>query len=167
MRTGPAMLACVPLALALAGCGRDPEGQGGNNFTSAATVQEAPDENLLQDPQNHVVPIDAPAATAVADFPAPFLGRWGMGANDCDPKRDDAKGLMVVEPRLLRFYKSRAKLISAKATHPDTLDARLSFSGEGQEWTADQTLTLLDGGKTLVKAEGKAGATERYERCPA
>lgn len=169
MRTGPAMLACAPLALALmvAGCGRDPEEEGGNNSTGATTVQQTPDENLLQDPQNHAVPIDAPATENVANIPQAFQGRWGMVANDCDPARDDAKGLMVVEPNMLRFYESRATLVSAEAKGAEALNVRLSVSGEGQQWTADQTLTLLDDGRTLVRTEGKAGATQRYERCPA
>lgn len=167
MRIGPAVLAVASL-LALTGCGRDPEGSGeGNNSTVAATVPEATDENLMQDPQNHAVPIDAPSPAAVQQIPTAFRGRWGMTANDCDPSRDDAKGLMVVEPTTLRFYESRATLASATAPGGDRLSMRLSFTGEGQSWTADQSFTLLDEGRTLVRTENGPAATLRYERCPA
>ena len=172
MRIRPVALASIAL-LAVAGCGRDPEGEGeGNNSSSAATVQEPVNEALMNDPQNGVVPLGnssvdpSPGATATR-FPAAFQGRWGMVPNDCDPSRDDAKGLMVVEPAIVRFYESRATLASVRATGKDGLAVRLSFTGEGQSWTSDQRFTLLADGKTLAVEETRPDNSLRYSRCPA
>jgi hypothetical protein len=172
MRIGTAALAAPMVALALltlGGCGRDPEGEGDGNNSSGITVQEPVNETLLDDPQNGVVPLGRPSPAASAppkSFPASFQGRWGLGPNDCDPSRDDAKGLMVVEPTMLRFYESRATLASAQAARAEKLTARLSFTGEGQSWTSEQRFTLLNGGKALVREEGGAASPLRYARCP-
>lgn len=153
-------------ALVLAGCG-DKEGGGNNSTEAATTASTSVDENLYQDQQNRAVPIAVPSARPAGAIPASFRGRWALTAADCDPSRADNKGLMVVEPTLLRFYESRAAVVRATETGGDRLTLRLSFSGEGQQWTADQTLTLLDEGRTLVRDEPSPPTSLRYARCPA
>jgi hypothetical protein len=160
-----------PLALAACNSG----GEAGNNQQGdeSAVVEEAP-SNLQDDPGNSVVPIGnaasaLPAATPVASVPAAFQGRWGMVPNDCDPARDDNKGLMTVTADRLRFYESRATISDARQAGT-TLTAKLSFSGEGQTWEQQGRLVLQDDGKTLVRdgtGEGMEGGPFRYSRCPA
>lgn len=155
--------------LLLAGCGKESgdEGGGNNSTEAATTVSEAVDENLYEDQSNRAVPVTLPSPVSATAFPTAFQGRWALTAADCDSGRADAKGLMVVEPAVLRFYESRATLAAATVDGGDRLKARLSFSGEGQQWTADQTLTLLDGGRTLVRDEPSPPTSLRYARCPA
>jgi hypothetical protein len=47
----------------LTGCGGKGDDSSGNDSTAVpATVPEATDENLIQDPQNRAVPLNPPAA---------------------------------------------------------------------------------------------------------
>jgi hypothetical protein len=90
-----------------------------------------------------------------------------MTANDCVPNRGDAKGLMIVAADALAFYESRGVVEKAAETRPGTLTLDLAFTGEGQEWNRRETLTLLDGGRTLVREEQKPAGSFRYTKCPA
>ena len=101
------------------------------------------------------------------ELPASFVGRWGMVANDCDPARDDAKGLMEITPGLLRFYESRGTVKAVTIASPDKVKADIGFEGEGQTWQSALTLTIVDGGKALVREEADLPQPWRYERCPA
>ncbi len=159
--------------LALAACGSSDEAANNAQAQDGAGVEAAP-AALQDDPGNAVVPIGntvsaLPAAVAVAAVPAAFRGRWGMVPNDCDPARADNKGLMTVTADTLRFYESRATVADAKQAGT-TLNATLSFSGEGQTWRQDGRLVLLDDGRTLVRdgtGEGMEGGPFRYSKCPA
>lgn len=167
---------------ALAACSG---GESANNESSggSAAVEPTPG-NLTIDPQNTLVPLDTPGNTAiqspvplptansspVAAIPATFQGRWGMVPNDCDPKRDDAKGLMTIAGNKLSFYESRGTATGIRQTQPTQITFDLSMSGEGQTWSEPTTLTLLDDGKTLVsetKGPADRAGTNRYSRCPA
>ncbi|MGY4397055.1 hypothetical protein ACVWZA_002246 [Sphingomonas sp. UYAg733] len=116
---------------------------------------------------------DVPSAmptpvTKIANaFPAAYQGRWGMNANDCDPKRDDNKGLLTVSADALKFYESRARIASLKAISPTQLMADLAFSGEGQTWNSKTAFELADGGKTLLRTEEEPASSYRYIKCPA
>ncbi|OYW44045.1 MAG: hypothetical protein B7Z08_04060 [Sphingomonadales bacterium 32-68-7] len=102
-------------------------------------------------------------------IPAAMLGRWGLVAADCEPGRDDAKGLMTVEAAHLRFYESIGTLdddideLSATRIRAD-----FDFTGEGMTWDREMTLELQDGGRTLVRQEygddAMAGPL-RYSKC--
>ncbi|GAA0669840.1 hypothetical protein FHT00_000513 [Sphingomonas insulae] len=169
-------------ALALAACSG---GESANNESSggSAAVEPTPG-NLTIDPQNTLVPLDPPGNAAVdspvplptaspspvAAIPAAFAGRWGMGVNDCDPTRDDAKGLMTIAGSKLAFYESRGTATNIRQTQPTQITFDLPMSGEGQTWSEPTTLTLLDGGKTLVsetRGPPDRAGTNRYSRCPA
>jgi hypothetical protein len=113
-------------------------------------------------------PVVAPAeaVTEPATLPVALRGRWGIGAADCDPARDDNKGLMVVEPRRLTFYESRATVTSVRVDG-DAVIAALAFTGEGQEWTTETRFAPGGNGDTLVRTDkGWENGVFRYQRCP-
>lgn len=168
----------IAAALFLVACGGGSGGEEGDNSSEqtvgAAPIEQTP-ENLMDDPNNEVVPLtpeaNAPVpkadfpSTPVAAIPADFRGRWGMVPNDCIPARPDAKGLVTVTGDTLSFYESRARASDVVRIAPAKITADLAYTGEGQSWRREATLTLLDDGKTLVRDEGQAGAF-RYSRCP-
>lgn len=176
----------VAAALLLAACGSSGD-QGDNRSeeeTTAAPIEQTP-ANLYADPNNTVVPLDPPgnaaapaasptaSASPIAAIPAPFRGRWGIGMADCDPARDDTKGLMTVGADTLRFWEARATLADARMEGASTLVANLSFTGEGQNWREATRMVLQDDGRTLIRDSagdgqgGGQGGTTRYTRCPA
>jgi hypothetical protein len=152
-------------ALAVAGC----------NDTSAPAPAPSTDAAAVPEPAPATPPpraspaptsADTPAATQI---PAAVQGRWGLVANDCDPARDDAKGLLTVGPDTLRFYESRATLGPIKEVDATRIRATFAFTGEGMTWTRDIVLDAQDGGKTLIRREYGADAAPsplRYMRCP-
>jgi hypothetical protein len=143
-------------------------GAGGDNESQAATtVQEPMNEALYQDQQNTVVPITTPSPHAANALPASFTGKWALVEGDCDPSRGDNKGLMTVEPAKVSFYESRGTIASLQQVGPTQIDLRLSMNGEGQVWSSDETLTLVDEGRTLVRDTKSPTSSERYQRCPA
>lgn len=161
--------AVIIAALLLAACSGG-EGGGDNEDQPAAQVVERTPDNLQDDPNNSVVPLapppaPSPTASPVAALPEAFQGRWGMVANDCEPGRADAKGLMTVSADLLRFYESRGRVERARAPRPGTVELDLAFTGEGQAWNRTETLTLTDGGRTLVREEREPAGSYRYTRC--
>lgn len=106
---------------------------------------------------------------AVGEIPAELRGRWGMGPEDCEPGRDDAKGLMTVERATLDFYESRAKLGTIHSADARTLDADFNYSGEGETWTL-RVMLALDSDGALTQFELGDGASPEplhYQRCPA
>jgi hypothetical protein len=163
----------TPFCLLLAACGGG-QGSTGSNSSSgesegsagATQVVEPTDANLQDDPQNGVVPLDAPqpAATA-ASIPAAFQGRWALVPNDCDEARGDNKGLMTVGADRLRFYESRATPGAIRMAGPGRLQTTLSFVGEGQSWSHPTTLTVQEDGRVLVREEEGSDAL-RYTKCP-
>ncbi|MEH3158631.1 MAG: hypothetical protein PGN08_06600 [Sphingomonas taxi] len=175
MRT--TLILAATLTLAACSGGGAMENQSGGS----AAVEPTPD-NLSDDPQNTVVPLEAPgnsqapvplptaSPSPIAALPAGFQGRWGMVPNDCDPARADNKGLLTIAGNRLSFYESRGDAATITRTQPTQVAFTLPMSGEGMTWSEPTTLTLLDGGKTLVReAKGspdRAGAF-RYSRCPA
>lgn len=108
-----------------------------------------------------------PAASPTRPPPIPpaFQDRWGLIVADCDPTRDDAKGLMTITSDALRFYESRAQLSKIIGSWPEKLEAEFAFTGEGQSWTKTETLALVGSSKTLIRTED--GKDLRYTRCPA
>ncbi len=173
--------AVVMPAMLLAACSG---GETTNNESGGSAAVEPTPGNLSIDPQNTLVPLDPPGNAAVdspapvptaspspiAAMPAAFTGRWGMVANDCDPKRADNKGLLTIAGNRLSFYESRGEAAKLRQTQPTQVAFDLPMSGEGMTWSEPTTLTLLDDGKTLVrKAKGSPDRTGsfRYSRCPA
>ncbi|MEG3087126.1 hypothetical protein [Sphingomonas sp. PB4P5] len=127
--------------------------------TDIATASPAP----APTPTPSATPIKA--AVAARAFPVAFRGRWGMNANDCDPKRDDNKGLITVSADAIKFYESRATIAKLSVSSPTRIAADLSFSGEGQTWQSRTVFDLSDGGKTLARAEEEPSVSYVYAKC--
>lgn len=162
MRLPPVLI--LPVALVACSQAEEAPVQSEVAATSAADAAVLePGEQSLADPAPGSV--TAPAAELI---PAAMRGRWGMTANDCDPARSDAKGLMIVGADSLEFYESHATLNGVIAGGADTVRARFSYVGEGMEWETEETLNLQRGNEVLVRrSAGQDGAFGpfEYRRC--
>ncbi|TPG38624.1 hypothetical protein EAH79_16020 [Sphingomonas koreensis] len=156
-RTTPVLIT----VLLLAGC----HGQSKDQKVSAEI-----DNTVAADGPNAVapgLPLSTPTRAAVAaeTLPTAFVGRWGLTPGDCDFSRSDAKGLLIVEPRSLRFYESTASIAALDKASPDDVTARLDFKGEGQTWQTTTRLALDAAGTALVRTEQSPPHIYRYSRC--
>lgn len=150
------------LALALAACQQnDPnniaidEGNTANGDIETLPPDEGNDETAQADEANAA----DPAATAA--IPAQYRGRWGMVANDCDPARDDAKGLIEIGDTTVKFYEAVATLKEQRPAIATSFAGQFGFTGEGQTWQKVMTFTRT--GDTLKRAEEEGTFT--YKRC--
>lgn len=145
-------------AFALAACSAEPANEAAGTMPdrdAAATPVTAATQALVEE-------------TPVASIPPAVRGRWGLVPADCTSTRGDAKGLLIVEADKLRFYESVGALGEASESGENAIRATFSFTGEGMEWTRDQTLEVRDGGKTLIRREhGPEAAPEpfKYAKC--
>lgn len=155
----------IPL-LALAACKAAPE-TNATQDAEAANQADAPVKDVETLPPDETMPPPANENESAAPktIPAAFLGRWGMVPNDCDPTRDDAKGLVEIGADSMKFYESRAKLSKVTGAWPEKIEAEFAYTGEGQSWTKKETLALTGSSNTLTRTED--GASFTYKRCPA
>jgi hypothetical protein len=166
------MISCPPrralflaAALALVGC-RDKEPNSGSAETNLAGQTGPPR------PATGARSIAGPASATTqlaAAIPNVIQGRWGLVPADCTSRRGDAKGLLTISDKELRFYESRAKLGRIAVSSPTRIDADFAFSGEGMTWARRMTLDAQDDGRTLVRREYGEDASPgalRYARCP-
>lgn len=163
-----AMIGTV-LALPLAACGGG-SGAAGNNSQQAATAQAEPAAALTEDPDNELVPVTLPSPVTVKAIPAAFQGRWGMVANDCDPKRADNKGLLTIAGDRLSVYESRGVATGIRSEGDMRVLFDLPMSGEGMSWTEATILTLKGDGRALIRevtAPADRVGSFRYQKCPA
>jgi hypothetical protein len=111
----------------------------------------------------------APGPSPVANaIPTAIQGRWGLTAVDCEPGRDDAKGLLTVTADTLEFYESVGTLDDIKEIGETLIRAEFDFVGEGQEWQRDITLDAREGGTVLIRREDGVDAAPgdfRYTKC--
>ena len=87
---------------------------------------------------------------------------------DCDPSRDDAKGLVTIDATTLEFYESVATLKAVEESTATRLRGSFEFMGEGMTWQLDMVLDLQDGGATLIRREfgdDAAPVPSRYAKC--
>ena len=70
--------------------------------TDQAAAPDAPEIAAPAPPETSTVS-PSPAASTI---PAVIQGRWGLVAADCEPGRDDAKGLLTISANELDFYES-------------------------------------------------------------
>lgn len=116
-------------------------------------------------------PTPTPSATATpvaTEIPAAIRGRWGQVPADCDPSRDDAKGLITVTATKLEFYESVATLGAIEDASPTRIRAAFDFEGEGMTWQLNMVLDVQDGGATLIRREfgdDAAPGPFRYAKC--
>jgi hypothetical protein len=129
-----------------------------------AEAEPEPEPEPQAEPSADPSPEASAGPEDAASIPRRFRGRWGLVPADCDPRRDDNKGLMQVTAQKLSFYESRAIPSAVKRAGPDTIAVSLAFSGEGQTWTEAARFTLRQNGRILVRAGGEGGPL-RYTRC--
>ena len=153
----------------ICGCSRDQDAGAVGPSEAAMATSAAPDavEAAIEAAETAPAGSDAAGADQAAIPPA-IRGRWGLVPADCTSTRGDAKGLLVIGPDSMRFYEATATLGSVSAVGADRLRAEFAYTGEGQQWTREQSLTVADAGKTLTRREFGQGAMPqlRYTRCP-
>ena len=154
----------LPALVVLAACD--------NGTQSADTTAEdaAVDGDLAEN--SSVAPAPGPTADAgtpaPTEIPAAIRGRWGMVTADCDPARDDAKGLLTITGNKLEFYESVGTLDTIMEASPTRIRAAFDFEGEGMTWEREAVLDVQDNGATLIRreyGEDAAPGPFRYAKC--
>ena len=102
-----------------------------------------------------------PGTPEASMIPGQYRGRWGMVAADCEPGRSDAKGLITIGEKTIRFYESTATLKEQRPAIATSFAGLFAFTGEGQSWQKVMTFTRT--GDTLKRAEEEGTFT--YKRC--
>ena len=77
------------------------------------------------------------------------------------PPRGDAKGLVTIADKTIRFYEAVATLKEKRDAPAASWSGLFGFTGEGQTWEKVQTLTRT--GNTLKRTESEGTFT--YTRC--
>lgn len=159
-----ALIAMSSAALALGACSQEPEAP-----SAMETSEPAVEETAEAAPEPVASDIDRPVELVAQDaVPDAMHGRWGLVALDCTSTLGDAKGLMTVGPRDIKFYESVAKIGMVNGATRNHIRAAFTFSGEGQTWTQDVVLDLREDGKTLVRRDYGPDAVPgplEYTRC--
>ena len=102
-----------------------------------------------------------PGTSEASLIPSQYRGRWGMVAADCEPGRSDAKGLLTIGDKSLRFYESVGTLKEQRPAIATSFSGLFAFTGEGQSW--NKVITFTRTGDTLKRAEEQGTFT--YKRC--
>ena len=127
---------------------RDPDQVGGMPLPPG-TQPGHPNQPIYEEKENALIP-------------SQYRGRWGMNANDCDPKQADAaKGLITIDGSTIRFYEARATLKEQRPAIATSFSGLFAFSGEGMTWEKVETLTRTG---DMLKRADKDG-TYNYKRC--
>jgi hypothetical protein len=170
----PALLA-LATALSLAACSQEPaepapEASAPSTF-APPSVPSVEVEPTPADSEAAAAPTPSPSpreTTAATEIPKSIRGRWGLVPADCTSKLGDAKGLLTVSAKQLKFYESVAKLGKVQEAEESRVRATFNYSGEGQAWTQDVVLDVQDGGKTLIRRDYGRDALPgplKYVRC--
>ena len=149
---------------AAAGTGAAPARSGDPVKRGANTVtEETLPENLATSEGHSDGAIDNAGAVPIAapTIPAQYRGRWGMVPADCTSTRGDAKGLIRIGERTIRFYEATATLQEQSPAIATSFSARFVFTGEGQTW--ERAVTLTRTGDSLTRAQ--EDGTFTYTRC--
>ena len=150
----------VPALLALAAC------DGGTQSAQTDAEEARAEGNIVGG--GAVSQPNAPVPET-AGIPAAVQGRWGLVAADCEPGRDDAKGLLTITADKLEFYESVGTLGGdIDEVADDSIHATFDFTGEGMEWEREMALELQETGAALVRREFGADAAPgsfRYVKC--
>ena len=155
-------IASAVLAMALVACQQnDPNNIAidAGNDTAGDIETLPPDEGNDETARaNSTNTVDEPTAAAI---PATYHGRWGMVANDCQPGRDDAKGLITIDGKTVKFYEAVATLKEQRPAIATSFAGQFDFTGEGQNWKKVMTFTRT--GDKLIRSEEEGTFT--YTRC--
>ena len=156
------MIATALLALALVACQQnDPNNIAidEGNVSNGEVETLPPDEGNEETARANAINTVEPATAAV--IPATYHGRWGMVANDCQPGRDDAKGLITIGDKTVKFYEAVATLKEQRPAIATSFAGQFDFTGEGQNW--QKVMTFTRAGDALKRAEEEGTFT--YKRC--
>ena len=122
------------LIAALAACGKpDPVANGANAVAAIPATDKAaatPDGRAAGRGTGSPPRPRPPRATPI---PAALQGRWGLTPGDCTSALGDAKGLLVINGRELRFYKSRAVPSPGVAADSDSIARQFRLYGRRTE----------------------------------
>lgn len=155
-------------AMALAACGSSSDDSAAQDGPAAPV---AADSIPASTEPADTSPIPASPDTAVvAAIPAAMQGRWGMVPADCTSTRGDAKGLITVSAKDIRFYESVGTLGTISQGDANHIRANFAFTGEGMEWTREMDMAIEDGGEVLIRQEFGQDAIpgpQRYTKCKA
>jgi hypothetical protein len=155
-------IATALMALALVACQQnDPNNIAidERNVSNGDVETLPPDEGNEETARANAINTVEPAKAAA--IPATYHGRWGMVANDCQPGRDDAKGLITIDGKTVKFYEAVATLKEQRPAIATSFAGQLDFTGEGQNWQKVMTFTRT--GDALKRAEEEGTFT--YKRC--
>ena len=172
MRQTSPLLPAALLSLALIACTQsDPN----NIAIDAANDVSATADDVLPPRENAATPAEDNAATGndaapvAAVIPAQYRGRWGLVAADCTSTRGDAKGLIAVDDKTIKFYEARATLREQRPAIATSFSGLFGYTGEGQTWERVETLTVT--GERMERRsttpQGDAGDALTYTRCKA
>ena len=159
------------LALAIAAC-QQPADDANitiDNQVNAAEAANADIETLPPDDSSAAAQ-GTPAATPMNEatpaklptqIPAAFHGRWGINRADCTSTCGDAKGLITIADRTVKFYESLATLKAQRPAIATSFSGLFVFTGEGQTW--EKVMTFTRTGDTLKRADDEG--SYNYRRC--
>lgn len=154
----------LPALLVLAACDNGTQGADTTTEEAAAQGEMAANSSVAPAPS----PPPDTGTPAPTELPAVLRGRWGLVAADCDPARDDAKGLLTITGDKLEFYESVGTLDTIMEADPTRIRAAFDFEGEGMTWQREVVLDVQDNGKTLIRreyGEDAAPGPFRYAKC--
>lgn len=156
----------LALIAVIAACSRPgPVANGANEITAVPAQSNEPEPTPAGGPPAHHANAEAPAAPGSPStaIPAALQGRWGLTPGDCTSALANAKGLLVVNARELRFYESRAVPGADAQAKPSSISGTFHFTGEGQTWSRYETLKRS--ADKLIRTESDPAASYTYARC--
>ena len=170
MKLANVLLPAALLALPLAACQQQSDDNiaiDESNTANADIERLPPDETVANDATLNEAD-DAgselpspPGTPETMMIPSQYRGRWGMVPADCEQGRSDAKGLITIGEKSVRFYESTAMLKEQRPAIATSFSGLFAFTGEGQSWQKVMTFTRT--GDTLKRAEEQGTFT--YQRC--
>jgi hypothetical protein len=155
------------LAIAVAACdAQDPLANDANKIGEPADIQTLPPDERVDTPANE--PANGVTNSATVDqagkpIPASMHGRWALTPGDCTSTRGDAKGLLTISAKELRFYEAVAVPAANVATSDNSVEGIFNFTGEGQNWTSRQMLQVQ--GDKLMRKQSDPPTNLTYTRC--
>ena len=158
-------------ALALPACGgSDPVAEDAENATALPSLDNvaggrdgAPSADGGAPSNSTSAPTPVADSGPAASIPGALHGRWGLTPGDCTAPPENANGLLIVAANGLRFYESTAVPVGNVESSADSISADFAFTGEGQNWTKYQALSLDE--DKLVRTESSPMASFTYARC--
>ena len=162
MKPTEALLPAALMSLALLACSQaDPNNIAIDEANNAAMEVEALPPSEEGGGPDNALDESADDGSEAAVIPAQYRGRWGMVAADCTSTRGDAKGLITIADKTIKFYESTATLRDQRPAIATSFAGLYDFTGEGQTWQKAVTLTRT--GNMLKRADDEGNYS--YTRC--